>query len=137
MGEVGGREQGREEVEVGLVGGSDLDSVIEVQLAVGAKTLSFLLPAMFLEFTERRPPGKRGGERVRVNPIHQVSTLALAEEILPLERVHEGEGEEGRVYAISKYHEGYVYFRWLHGVLEVETIPPWRLFIAYLLLKDC
>jgi hypothetical protein len=136
MGEVGGMEQGKEEVEVSLVGGSDLDSIIEVQMAVGGKTLHFLLPALFLEFVERRPAKvSEGYQRTRVNPIHQASSLALAEEILPLERVHDG--EVGRIFAISKYHSGYIYFRWIHGVLDVETIPPWRLFITYLLLKDC
>jgi hypothetical protein len=104
-------------------------------MSVSGKTLHFLLPAMFIEFVERRPKRMEEYSKVRVNPIHQVSTLALAEELLPLERVHDG--EMGRVYAISKRHSGYVYFRWMHGVLEVETIPQWRLFMTYLLLKDC
>jgi hypothetical protein len=60
---------------------------------------------MFLEFVEKRPLRNKTVTyaKARVNPIHQFSTLDLAQEIMPLEKIYDEPVETARVYAISKY----------------------------------
>ena len=55
---VKGRSQSKEEVAVFLKDKTDFDSMIEVKLKIlhtSHKEIKFLLPAMFIEFTNQRP----------------------------------------------------------------------------------
>lgn len=53
--EIDGKTQAREEIEVSLINKDDLDEIIEGTLTIGQKEITFLVPAMFLEFIEKRP----------------------------------------------------------------------------------
>lgn len=58
--ELRGCKQSKEEINVQLKDKPDFDSVIEVKLSIqisslNSKEINFLLPAMFIEFTNKRP----------------------------------------------------------------------------------
>lgn len=130
--------QGKEEIVVKFINTHDLDSLIEAKLTINGNEVLFLLPAMFLELLEKRPLFQKTSEYAiqKVTPIAQFSSLHSTGEYIPLEKLYGEHYESGRVYAISKNHEGYIYFRWEGGQIEIETIPAWRLFLSYLMLKE-
>lgn len=110
-------------------------------MTYNSKEINFLVPAMFIEFVDSRPPPEKPDryEKYKVKTIYQFSTIETAGELLPME-THYGNGvgcNTGRIYGVSKHHSGYIWLHW-HGVgtVEVETIHPWKLFLSYLLCKD-
>lgn len=68
----------------------DFDSMIEVKLNIQTsvlnfKEIKFLLPAMFIEFSNRKSGfyAKELYEKNTIVPIYQFSSIYLAQEIIP------------------------------------------------------
>lgn len=118
-----------------------MDSLIEAKLTVDLTEIDFIVPALFIEFVEKRPllSNQEHYQKYTVKTIYQFSTIEAAEELIPFDKEY-GYGEKldtARAYAISKRHEGYIFLRWPRlGVVELETIRPWKLLLSFLLSKD-
>lgn len=82
-----GSGQGREDIEVTLKNQLDLDNMIEATLIYGKREFNFLVPAMFIAFTDSRPPREdiESYERQRIEPIYQFANVYSAEEVLPID----------------------------------------------------
>jgi hypothetical protein len=64
-----------------------MDSVIEARLTINSVEINFLVPAMFIEFTQKQPLQKTAHiERYSVKTIYQFSTIDAAEELIPFEK---------------------------------------------------
>jgi hypothetical protein len=64
--------------------------LIEVKMAINGFEVMFLLPAMFIYFSDKRPIYQNNGEykQQKVLPISHFSSLVAAEEYIPLERLY-------------------------------------------------
>ena len=94
---------------------------------------------MFIEFTNQRPEKyhRELYEKNFIGPYHQFSNIYLAQEIIPFEKSYEENVPTGKIFARSKYHEGYIILRYKSkGEIEIETIAPWKLFVSYLLSRE-
>jgi hypothetical protein len=102
---VEGYKQAKEELEVSLKNKHDFDSIIEAKLTIFNKTINFLVPAIFVEYTNTRPEMhfRDQYEKNVVRPIFQFSSIHTATEVIPLEKEYEDLVEKGTVYARSKY----------------------------------
>jgi CRISPR/Cas system-associated endonuclease/helicase Cas3 len=82
--------QNKEEVQIRWKDKMDFDSMIEVKLCVqtsvlNSKEIKFLLPTMFIEFTNRKPEFyyRELYEKTTITPIYQFSSIYLAQDIIP------------------------------------------------------
>ena len=94
---------------------------------------------MFIEFSNQQPHVYHNEryEKNFISPYHQFSSVYLAMDVIPFFKDYEGGVEVAKVFARSKYYEGYIMLRYkTRGEIEVETIAPWKLFISYLLSKE-